>query len=375
MARGSVQKRPGGWSIVYDMPVAIGRKQKRESGFRTKREAEAALTARLREVDTGTALDPTKLTVAAYLDHWLVAGNADIRAITLQTYRMWVTKHIAPHLGAVPLAKLNAAHLDGWLATLRQTLAPSTARRIRGMLATALNRAVRWRFIPTSPASLVRAPRVGKSIPQHWDTATAARFLAAVADDPGAVFFVVALGTGMRRGELLALRWADVDLERATLLVRRTRVRVSGKWVEDAPKNGEPRTLDLDPDLVATLRAHRDRQRFARDAAGKHWRDLDYVFCEPPWRGKLGGRPWTDDMAAHRFRRLIAAHDLPALHLHGLRHTHATILLEAGVHPKMVQERLGHASYTITMDTYSHVTPRLGKVAALAYGAAVGGGE
>jgi integrase len=375
--RGSVRKRVGttghvSWRVVYDLaPDAEGNRRQSSKTFATKRQADAFLTERQRERDTGTALDPTRLTASELVTRWLDTRAGDLRATSEATYRGWLRKHLDPALGSVPIQKLSPAHVAALMAALRQAgLSPQYARRVRWLLSSALAQAVEWRMIPRNVAApeRTRPVRRVKAIPPHWDRDTARAFAAAVAGDDAATPYLLMLATGLRRGECCALRWSDLDLDRAMLTVARTRVELKGRATEHPPKGGRPRTLDLDVDTIALLRDHRRRTPTPLGGAG-------YVFAEPPLalRGVAypGGRAITFTSLKHRFDRLVARHGLPALPLHGLRHTHATILLQEGVHPKVVQERLGHANIGMTLDTYSHVVPGLGRAAADAIGRAL----
>lgn len=380
---GSVTKRGRTWTVRYDRgpdPETGDRRQASRGGFRTRKEAEAELTRLLRERDLGTDLDPTRLTVGEYLTHWLETdAKPRLRRTSYERYEHAVRRHLAPVLGAVPLAKLQPAHVSALHARLReQGLSATTVQLAHAVLHGALRQAVRWQLASRNVCDAVRAPRVAPTEMVAWDTATAARALALLAEEPEGAYFALALTTGLRQGELRALRWSDLDLEAGRLAVRRTLVRVRAGTLEQPPKGGRARTLDLSAAEVALLKEHRRRQVAQRLAVGANWRDQALVFCLSPGREPTrepGGRPWTADVARGHWRRFLARHGLPPLRLHDLRHTNATLLLEAGVHPKVVQERLGHASVTLTLDRYSHVTPTLGQAAATLLANRLGGEE
>lgn len=381
--RGSVRKRGQWWTIRYDLgpdPETGQRRQQRESGFRTRREAEEALTARQRERDTGTALDPTRMTTGAYLDHWLAAAIAPSkRPLTTERFRFAIARYLAPVIGDVPLQRLNPAHVSAVHAALtRAGYRRATIVHTHNVLHNALKQAVRWRLIAVNPCDAAPAGQVEQPPTVAWDTATARRFQAAVAADPDAVLWLLAIATGLRRGELLGLKWADVDWERGQLRVVRARVRnPAGGTMEQGTKGKRARVLDLAPQDVAMLREHRRRQRELRLRHADNWRDRGWVFCEPPGVGRNaglpGGRPLSPSTFTRRWAAILRATGLPRIRPHDLRHTNATVLLEQGVHPRMVQERLGHATFAETMDRYSHATPTLGKAAALAIAAALRG--
>jgi integrase len=384
MARGSVRKRGNYYSIIYDAPATADgkRKQRRESGFATKKAAQERLTAALREVDTGTSLDPTTQTVTEYLRHWLASIIApQKRPLTVDRYRTAIERYIAPAIGHVPLAKLAPAHVSALHADLaKRGYQRATIVHTHNALHNALKQAVRWQLVPRNACDAVPVGKVERAEHVVWDTETARRFQLAVADDPDAVLWLLAIATGLRRGELLGLKWADVDLTNAALRVQRARVRnPDGGMMEQGTKGKRARVLDLAPSHVVMLRAHRLRQRETMLRHRDRWEDGGWVFVEPPGThrnaGRPGGRPMAPTTFGRRWRALLRQVGLPAIRPHDLRHTNATVLLLAGVHPKMVQERLGHANIGETMDTYSHVMPTLGRRAALALEAALGSGE
>lgn len=369
---GSIKRRGATWTIVFDLapePLTGRRRQRRVGGFRTRRAAEQELTKLLRERDTGSALDPTRLTVAEYLTHWLETDvRHRVRQSTYQSYAAIARRYLVPHLGALLLTDLRPAHVSMLLSELRdRALSASTIAGARVVLHAALKRAVLWQLLARNVCDAVPAPRATRPERQLWDEATVRRFRDVLLTSPHGAYFTLALVTGMRRGELLGLRWADVDLDGGWLVVRRALVRGPGGLREEATKGGKGRRIDLTASQVAMLRAHRQAQLTARLAAGPDWRDQDLVFALPPThRGRTqpGGRPYSTTVVEYRWRSLLRRAGLPYLRPHDLRHLNATLLLEAGVHPKVVQERLGHANISDTLDTYSHVTPTLGRAAA-----------
>lgn len=369
---GSIKRRGATWTVVYDLapdPLTNRRRQRRVGGFRTRREAEQELTKLLRERDTGSALDPTRLTVAEYLTHWLETDvRHRVRQGTYQVYGERLARYLVPHLGAVLLSDLRPAHVSMLLGALRDRgLGVGTISSTRVVLHAALKRAVLWQLLPRNVCDAVPAPRTTRPVRQLWDEATVQRFRAALQTEPLGAYFGLAIVTGMRRGELLGLRWADVDLDGGWLVVRRALVKSVGGLREEATKSGKGRRIDLTASQVAMLRAQRQAQLTARLAAGPAWQDQGLVFAQEPSgfpTALPGGRPFAPTSLGRHWHALLARHGLPHIRPHDLRHLNATLLLEAGVHPKVVQERLGHANVSITLDTYSHVTPTLGRAAA-----------
>ncbi|MGN6700752.1 MAG: tyrosine-type recombinase/integrase [Thermomicrobiales bacterium] len=377
MARGRIYRRSKTYTIVYERPrdpVTGARRQQTKGGFRTRKEAEQALTAAQRQIDTGTDLEPTTLTVAAYLEHWLETfARRRLRQASYEKYRYSIRRYLVPLLGTVLLTRLTPAHVSQLHSALADAgLSANSIEGVHVILHGALKQAVRWQLLAHNVCDAVPPPTFERKVFPIWDAATAARFRDAALDEPGAAIYVLAILTGMRRGELLALRWADVDLRQRQVTVSRARVRVEGGAKIEGTKGKRARILRLTPGQAAWLRQHRQRQLADRLAAGDAWEDHDLVFPAAPGRGKPGGRPLAPNSFWKYWRRLLARLELPAIRPHDLRHTNATLLLEAGISARVVQERLGHASTAITQDVYSHVTERLQDEAAAALDAALG---
>jgi integrase len=199
----------------------------------------------------------------------------------------------------------------------------------------------------------VKGPRVERRELRVWDAAEARRFLEFVRDDRLFALWLVALNTGMRRGELAGLRWSAVNLEEGTVAVVQQRTTANYVVVEAEPKAHSRRVIPVDAPVVAALRAHHRGQLEERLAAGPAWADTEYIFV------REDGRPYHPDRFRIMLEKLTRAAGLPPIRLHDLRHTMATVALEAAIHPKIIQERLGHASISMTLDTYSHVMPGL----------------
>jgi integrase len=228
------------------------------------------------------------------------------------------------------------------------------------VLRKALADAVRWNLIPRNPADAADPPRVVRPAMQTWSLREVRTFLAHVRDDRLFALYRLALATGMRRGEIVGLRWQDVDLDAARLAVVQQLVVVDGWRVEvSEPKTARGRrVLDLDPATVQALRAHRDVQIAERAFMGPDYEDNDLVFC------REDGRALHPDKVSQAFTRLARAAGLPPIRFHDLRHTYATLALAAGEYPKVLSERLGHASAAFTLDTYAHVIPSMQQAAA-----------
>ena len=364
--RGSVrQSANGSWYLVVDIGHGADRRQTRRRGFASKREAQAQLTKILGTLDQGTYVAPKRATVAEFLQQtWLPAIEHTIKPGTFESYRRNVRVHLAGRwlgrrvLQDVGPAELNALYRD-LLAGDEQhrALSPRSVAYIAAILHRALRDAVRWQAITRNPADASDPPRPGaKTEIQTWTATQLRTFLESIQHDRLAGCWWLLATTGMRRGEALGLRWADIDLDRKTIRITRTLITTEVQRVGSpgfawgTPKTAKGRrTIALDDDAIAAVKAHRKRQREERLAAGAAYQDQDLVICEPD------GAPLHPKTISYQFRKAARAAGLPRIRLHDLRHTHATLALLAGVHPRVVQERLGHANVSITLDTYSHV--------------------
>jgi integrase len=371
--RGSVkQSKNGTWYFVVDTTPAgaIKRIQTRRRGFTTRRSAQSALTRTLRDLADQTYVAPARLTFGDYLvDTWLPAVTATIRPSTLDSYARNIRIHVASKaIATVPLQQvappmLNALYADLLTGAMRAALSPRTVAYVHTILHRAFRDAVRWNLIVRNPADQADPPRGRPSErirARTWTGEEIARFLDATADSRYSPLWRLIATTGMRRGEALGLRWDDIDLSERRLSVNRTLVQVgdyrSGNtgaaWGTPKTARGR-RAISLDPETVAALRAHRSRQHQERLIAGSLYVDQGLVFCS-----RIGD-PMHPKVVSNQFRKAVARHAMPYLSVHGLRHSWATLALQAGIHPKIVQERLGHSTISITLDIYSHVNPAM----------------
>lgn len=375
--RGSVVKRGKTWSYIVDVgrDAATGRRRQRwKGGFSTRRDAERALVHAL----TGQAVDPGGLTLGAFLDDWLTGHAPSLKPSTAKSYKEVVQWYVKPRLGDTKLDDLNGLLFRSLYAGLIRCgsrrhggpLSASTVGVVHRVVRKALNDAVLWRLLARSPLLGVNPPRRETSEMRSWNVDEARRFIDAVEHHRLFALWVVLISTGMRRGELAGLRWTDIDLHRAAIAVRRSRVSVAYRVHESEPKTrSSRRVISIDERVVAVLRAHRRQQLEERLAAGPAWSDTGYVFTSED------GSPLHPERIGVMFGRVVDSAGLPRIRLHDLRHTSASLMLSAGVHPKVVSERLGHSSVSITLDLYSHVTAGLQHEAAEKLGAMILGDE
>jgi len=375
--KGSIRQRSkGSWEICIDVgkDPSTGR---RRQHFETVRGGKAAAQKRLREllvsVEQGGYVKPSRVMVAQFLEEWLqghVALNCSSR--TKASYEMIIRSHIVPELGAMRLSQLEPRHLQAFYSRQKAQgridgkgqLSPRTVRYCHSLLAEALGHALKMGLVSRNVALSVEAPRLEHKVMPTLAAADVPRFLEAAKETPYYALFYLLLYTGLRRGEALALKWKNIDLGLASLgisaylCVVETAYKQDGTYIVKEPKTSHSRRrIALSPSLVLVLRQHRAEQEEQRASLGKPLTDDDFVFSHPD------GDPLDPSTISHIFSR-IAQKAGYHIRLHDLRHTHASLLLQAGVHPKVVQERLGHSSIRVTLDTYSHTLAGLQEAAA-----------
>jgi len=359
--RGHVRRRGTRWVAIIEVPTTNGkRRQKWLSGFETKKAAERAMAEALVKIDKGIFVEASKQTLSEYFDTWLKAMRGQVKESTLRSYEVIVNKRIRPHLGALTLHRLTRSHLEAFYTDLlEEGLAPSSVSHTHAVLSRALRDAVDQHLIARNPAYGARKPKVPIRQVQTWSAREVSRFLASVKHDRLSALYLVAVTTGMRRGEVVALRWRDVDLEAGRATILQSYVRSGAGWQFTEPKTkASRRTVALDTHTLSALRGHRARQVLERTLMGDAYEENDLIFA------REDGAPVEPRYVAERFEVFLKAAKLPRIRFHDLRHTHATLALQAGVHPKVVQERLGHSDISITLQTYSHVLPGMQEEAA-----------
>jgi integrase len=378
--RGHVLKRGTKWSFVVDVGRTEEgrRKQRWQSGFATKRDAQDALTETLSRLKGGNDVAPSKVTVAAFMRQWLAGLPATVRPSTVEGYRNLAEGHIIPRLGPLALQKVTPAHLNAFYADLlakgrkngKGGLSPRTVFYAHATIRKALAEALKHQLVLRNVADLATPPRQSEGTEMRvWTAAELRLFLDHIAADRLVGAYTLAATSGMRRGEVLGLRWRDLDLDGARLSVTQTVISVNYAVMTSAPKTARGRrSVALDPTTVEALKAHRTRQLAERVALGIGRPAADDLVFSNPDASPVNPAQFSD-----RFDRLVKAAGVPRIRFHDLRHTHATLALLAGIPAKVVSDRLGHSTVAITLDTYSHVLPALQedaatKVAALVFG-------
>jgi integrase len=354
---GTIYKRADGrWTA--QVTLADGSRKSVYGKTRADVQRDVAALRRARDLGMPVSRDE-RVPLAAYLADWLARIRPSVKPLTHARYGE-LLRHISPALGRVALAKVTPAHVERLYAdVLAEGLSSTTARQMHSVLHHALGDAVRKGLVPRNVCELVDAPTPRRTRVQALTVEQARTFLAAAAGDRLEALYLLALSTGMRQGELLALHWGDVDLDAGVLQVRGTLHRVpgvsvgdkSGLVISDPKTSHSRRPVRLSGVAVAALRKHRARQLEERLAMGELWDEHDLVFCNSI------GRPCeARNVVRNSYQPLLDKAGLPRIKFHALRHSAATLLLSQGIHPKIVAELLGHTTISMTLDIYSHVT-------------------
>ncbi len=355
------KRKDGRWCARYTAHTPDGPKRRSVYG-KTRAEASTKLFAAIADRDGRVAFDPSTMPLSEYLARWLADSvRGSVSELTYLSHEQQCRVHIVPALGGVPLSKLTPGHLQAFYsAKLRGGTGTGALRNVHKTLHKALSQAERWGMAEHNAAARVSPPRHASQemSPLSWPEIEA--FLQAVEGDRLEALFHLAVRTGMREGELLALRWADVDLASGWLAVRRSVTVVSGtvRWSETKTRRG--RSIKLAPKMLTRLQLHRARQLEERMKVKTSlgWRDPALVFPGPT------GDVLRKESLVSRFERRLRDAGVRRIRFHDLRHTAATLMLAQGERPAVVQRMLGHASISQTIDTYSHVTPDLHEDAA-----------
>ncbi|HEY8601215.1 MAG TPA: tyrosine-type recombinase/integrase [Thermomicrobiales bacterium] len=357
-------RRGNGEGSIYQRADGTWRAQALLNGKRhgvsakTRREAQTKLRQLLGEAERGILPPAEKITLNDHIERWLeTVVRHSVRPRTLKSYRDLTRLYILPTLGARKLVQLQPADVQRlYSVLLDRGLAPKTVRNVHAALRRSLKQAVDWNLTPRNVATLVEAPRIKREEVVALTAQQAQVLLTIARGGRWEALITIALTTGMRIGEVLGLRWGDVDLAIGSLRVQR-QIGQDGVFSEPKTAKGR-RTIDLPASSVVTLKEHRRQQTEARLLAGPAWHHDDLLFCTH------AGKPLSQRNVLRAFKTLLTQGDLPDVPFHALRHTHATLLLSQGIHPKVVQERLGHATIAMTLDIYSAYVPSMGRDAA-----------
>jgi integrase len=361
---GTIRERADGrWEARVLVTEPDGRRVRRSLLGRTRAQVRDKLRDALRAEATGRPMPSDRLTVGAFLHQWLEdTVRPSTRPRTYSSYASIVRLHLEPGLGHLPLARLSPQQVQAFLnAESTSGLSPRSVAMERAVLRGALGRAERWGLVTRNVAKLAEPPRVPRRQITPLSPEQARTFLEAIRGDRLDALYLVALGVGLRQGEILGLAWPDLDLAAGTLTVRHALQRVEGKLILVEPKSvTSHRTVALPALVHEALRAHRIRGLQERLGAGARWRDdpRDLVFVSTV------GTPLDGITVTRRFQALLKTAGLPHQRFHDLRHAAASMMLTQGVAARVVMETLGHSQISLTLGTYSHVSPALGRAAA-----------
>ncbi len=361
---GSLLKRNDVWYLRYELPRrSDGRRRQKMVACPSlnKRQAEEKLRRILSEIHIGTYIDPSSTSLQEYFEKWMGYTQANLAPSTAHGYKRCIDCYILPAIGDYCLDKLQPLQLQDLLSTLLKSgrvdrtggLSAKTVYNIHGILHVALRQAVRWRLLAVNPMDAVEPPKLRRREMHVASSRDIAALLGAVGKSDYRIPIMIALATGMRRGEVLGLKWEDLGIEKCTLNVRRSITQIPGcKPAPKEPKTGRARIVAIPLSIVKLLQAHQ-----AEQLRSAHANDQDWICTHPD------GSPITPNAMTKSFMRIRDKLGIK-ISFHGLRHTQATELILAGVPVRVVSERLGHANTTITQDVYGHVLPHAQREAA-----------
>jgi integrase len=363
---GHVFEKDGSWYARFDYTDSTGRRRNVKRHAVNKTEAKNLLKQLLKEYDEGgeTLFQSAHLTLTEYLDNWLrAAANPRVSVRTLEDYEDIVRLYIKPSIGKKRLSALTPIEIQAlYAALLERGLSARRVRYTHAVLSSALKQAVKWGMLTRNPASLVDLPKQSRKEMKALSPDDAARFLDAASGDRWGLIYLLALITGMRPEEYLGLQWKDIDAERGIITVQRALCwrRRGGGWYFGEPKTAKSRrSIPIPFSVIQRLKDHKRHQGEERLKAGPKYQNFDLVFATP-----AGGPLMQQNLLRRHFKPILRRAGLPeSLTPYSLRHSCATLLLAQNENPKVVSERLGHATVTLTLDTYSHVLPSMQQAA------------
>ncbi|MGD0290693.1 MAG: site-specific integrase [Candidatus Binataceae bacterium] len=374
-------RNDGRWCADIDLGWENGKRKRKSLYGTTRKEVAEALNKALREKAQGLPVAIERQTVAQFLAKWLTDSvKSSVRPLTFEQYAQHVRLYIEPAIGNIQLSKLSPQQVQGLInAKLQDGLSPRTVQITLFVLRKALAQAVKWDLVIRNVAEVVDRPRVESKEIRPLTSDQVQHFFNALKDERMEAVFTVGLALGLRRGEVLGLRWEDVNFEDREISIKQALQRSGGRYVNGEgsrsvlhfvrPKSERGvRTIAMPERVAAVLRGHRARQAEERLLAGSKWTDLGLVFTA------RNGTPIEPRRLDTEFKKVLKRANLPeTIRLHDSRHFAASLLLSQGVHPRTVMEILGHSDISLTMNTYSHVVPDLMREAADKIDAALGG--
>ncbi len=353
--KGQIRQRGSTYSVIVPLPKdATGKKHYKWVTCRTKREAQRTLAELIHQADNGMLVNP-KGTLGEFIEKWLNEyAKPNLAPTSYQGYDSIYRSGIVPTLGSIPLKDLRPCHIQEYITSkLSNGVSNTTVRHHVTFLHSVLETAVKWQLLVRNPVDAVSMPKMVKHEMQTLDEQQADRILKEVQGTRYHPIFALALYTGVRQSELLALQWRDVDLLMAELSISKSSHRLNtGEYVIKGTKSPKSnRRIALSPNTCLILRQHLDNEMTLCAKLGVTFTNDRLLFCE------YDSKPLKPDTISQYWKRLTHRLNYPHIRFHDLRHTHATLMLKQGISPKVIQERLGHATISTTLDIYSHVTP------------------
>ena len=357
------------WRVIVEMGTGPDGKRKRtyRNVHGTKKEAEALMARLLSELNTGSYIEPAKISLTEYLRDWLKGYEPNLSPTTVDSYRINVEKHIIPYIGHIPLQQLKPMHVQNLYQDLLENgradgkggLSARSVLYVHRTLREALQHGVKLQLVARNVADLVTLPRANKYSATVYSEDELVQLLQISKDTDMEIIILLAVSLGLRRGELLGLKWSDIDLEEKRIIIRHNHVQTTQGNITKTPKSTSSiRTLELPDGLIPILQKHKDFQEDNKQKLGNSYHNDDYVYCQ------ADGSPYCPGYISKKFAAFLKKHGLKHIRLHDLRHSNATLMLKYGVPAKVASERLGHSTIGITLDLYSHVLDDMQKEAA-----------
>ncbi len=356
-----ISKEKNSWKVRIEMPKDINgkRKQKAYTVYGTKKEAEKFLTEKLRELDTGLLIDTKKMKLGEYFEYWLKEycyNNLSIN--TIEGYEQYIEKHIKPKLGNIELEKLKPLQLQSFYSEKLENgklngkggLSRQTVRTLHRIIHGALTQAVKWQLVSRNVADCVEPPKPKKYEAKFLNDEQTNLLIEKVKKSDIYIPVIIAIFTGMRRGEVLGLNWQNVNIEKGYIRVEQElSCTKQGLKILPPKTNKSKRNIAIPDTLVNILKKHKTEQMKNKLLLGKEYQNENMVCTYP--NGKL----FYPKRFSAKFHELLEKNGLPIVRFHDLRHSHASLLVKLGIQPKIISERLGHSNIGITMDLYSHL--------------------
>jgi len=365
MMTGSISKRVNKKGVSYRGVIELGECTKTGKRLRkyftapTKKEAERMKNKLISEYSSGSYLETSNKTVKGWIEEWLdTFVYPTYSPNTIRSYELVIKGHILPAFGHIKLQELTTLDLQNYYKKIavyspvsKRSIEPKTIRNVNMVMMAALSRAEKLELVRKNVARAVELPKQKKYVAEVYDREEIARLLAVAKGTSMETAINILIFLGLRRGELLALRFSDIDFEKNTVRISKSIHKVKGAFVEKPPKtDAGHRLLNAPPSLMEVLQKAREKYEREKAELGSKFHDGDFVI----WR-KGNGRPHDPDHFSYQFKQFITTNGFKCIRLHDMRHTNASLLLTLGVSPKVAQKRLGHSNFGITMDTYSHV--------------------